>query len=134
MVSLEQQSLQIQTATDRIGATVHTCGVHYLEYNNTFRHCHEGSLKLLEVSLDINLARNALELEVEGSAELIPDVCVHESEDESMVIVMFATTSAVYRLVLHHPELVMKVGSLQSGVEGRWGLILVERFCFRVRS
>ena len=95
------------------------CTVHYQRshihthtHTHTILHCrhyNEGSLKLLELSLDINLARNALVLEMEGAAELIPNVCVHESRDQSMVVVLFASCSAVYRLVLPHPAHIMKV-------------------------
>ena len=69
----------------------------------------EGSLRLWEVSLDIHLVHNALQLDFEGgSSSLLPNVSVHEY-DTSSVVVLFATSSAVYRLMLPHPAAVVKV-------------------------
>ena len=66
----------------------------------------------MEVSLDIQLVHNALQLDLEGVAGstpfLLPDVTVHEY-DRSSVVVLFATNSAVYRLVLPHPNVIVKV-------------------------
>lgn len=72
------------------------------------RHYFEGRLKLLEVSLDVALAHNALDLVLDGTDHLLPDVTVHE-EGQSDVIVLFSTTSTAYRLVLPHPEKIVAV-------------------------
>ena len=83
-------------------------------YQNEFpsRQCCEGCLRLLEVSLDIQLVHNALQLDLEGVAGstlfLLPAVTVHEY-DRSSVVVLFATNSAVYRLILPHPNVIVKV-------------------------
>ena len=72
----------------------------------------EGSLRLLEVSLDIHLIHNALQLDLEGgpaSNSLLPDVSVYEYGSSS-VVVLIATGAAVYRLTLPHPAAVLKVG------------------------
>ena len=78
--------------------------------NVPYRQCYEGCLKLLEVSLDIQLVHNALQLDLEGVAGstpfLLPDITVH---DRSSVVVLFATSSAVYRLTLPHPNNIVKV-------------------------
>ena len=71
----------------------------------------EGSLRLLEISLDIHLVHNALHLDFEGgpaSNTILPDVSIHEY-DSSSVVVLFATSSAVYRLTLPHPTAIVKV-------------------------
>lgn len=65
-------------------------------------------MKLLEISLDVALAHNALELILDGSDALLPEVTIHEYE-QSEVIILFATGSTAYRLVLPHPEKIMKV-------------------------
>ena len=85
---------------------------HVNMYDHSFRQCCEGSLRLLEVSLDIHLVHNALQLDLEGGAGstplLLPDITIHEY-DSSSVVVLFATSSAVYRLILPHPAAVVKV-------------------------
>ena len=66
----------------------------------------------MEVSLDIQLVHNALQLDLEGVAGftpfLLPDVTIHEY-DRSSVVVLFATSSAVYKLMLAHPNTIVKV-------------------------
>ena len=72
----------------------------------------EGCLRLLEFSLDIQLVHNALQLDLEGVAGstpfLLPNVTIYEY-DRSSVVVLFATSSAVYRLILPHPNNIVKV-------------------------
>ena len=66
----------------------------------------------MEFSLDIQLVHKALQLEIEGVAGstpfLLPDITVHEY-NRSSVVVLFATSSAVYRLILPHPSNIVKV-------------------------
>ncbi len=63
---------------------------------------------MLEVSLDVPLVQNALELVLDNSDHLLPDVCIYEYE-KSEVVVLFATTTTAYRLLLPHPEKIVKV-------------------------
>ena len=99
--------------------------------NVPYRQCCEGCLKLLEVSLDIQLVHNALQLDLEGVAGstpfLLPDVTVHEY-DQSSVVVLFATSSAVYRLILPHPNNIVKVSIILQAL----GLHL--QFCYKSAS
>ena len=86
--------------------------------NVSYRQCCEGCLRLLEVSLDIQLVHNALQLDLEGVAGstpfLLPDVTVHEYNCSS-VVVLFATSLAVYRLTLPHPNNIFKVSIYNEG-------------------
>ena len=66
-------------------------------------------LSLLEVSLDTNLSHNALKLVLRGVGPVLPDVCVQEV-GSAHVVVLFATASTVFRLILPHPEAIIKVG------------------------
>ena len=66
------------------------------------------SLYLLEVSLDCSLAHSALHLELQDGSTIVPDVSIQELEGSS-VAVLFATTSAVFRLLLPHPDAISKV-------------------------
>jgi hypothetical protein len=68
----------------------------------------EGRLKLLEISLDISLSQNALELVLDGADQLLPNVTICE-HGRSDVMVLFATTSTAYRLVLPHPDKISRV-------------------------
>lgn len=72
------------------------------------RHYFEGHLKLLEVSLDVALVHNALDLILEGDDHLLPDVTIRECR-RTDVMVLFCTTSTAYRLVLPHPEKIVTV-------------------------
>ena len=65
-------------------------------------------LSLLEVSLDTNLSHNALKLVLRGVGPVLPDVCVQEV-GSAHVVVLFATASTVFRLILPHPEAIIKV-------------------------
>ena len=65
---------------------------------------------LLEVSLDCSLAHAAVHVEVRDGSTVVPHVSVQELEGSS-VAVLFATTSAVFRLLLPHPDSVNKVYS-----------------------
>lgn len=73
-----------------------------------FRHYFEGRLKLLEISLDVPLAHNALELVLGGADHLLSGATIHE-HGQSEVMVLFTTTTTAYRLVLPHPEKISKV-------------------------
>lgn len=68
-------------------------------------------LELLEVSLDTSLAYNALRLDMSDAGPLVPEVCIQEL-GQNHVAVMFATATTVHRLVLPHPEAVLKVRGL----------------------
>lgn len=57
--------------------------------------------------MDKELAYNAVELVLE-SPDLLPDVFIHEV-GRSDVVVLFATTSTAYRLILPHPTRIHKV-------------------------
>ena len=70
-------------------------------------------LSLLEVSLDTNLSHNALKLVLRGVGPVLPDICVQEV-GSTHVVVLFATASTVFRLVLPHPEAIIKVGCPDS--------------------
>jgi len=72
------------------------------------RHYEAGTLRLLEVSLDTDLAHNALKLVLKGPGTLLPDVSILELGN-TQVVVLFATASTVFRLMLPHPEAVIKV-------------------------
>lgn len=72
------------------------------------RHYEADTLKLLEVSLDTDLAHNALKLVLKGPGTLLPDVSILEL-GSTHVVVLFATASTVFRLMLPHPETVIKV-------------------------
>lgn len=72
------------------------------------RHYSEHRLRLLEVSLDVPLAHNALELELEGTDHLLPDVSIVEHRMAN-VMVLFCTNTTAYRLLLPHPEKIMTV-------------------------
>ena len=72
------------------------------------RRYYDLKLELLEVSLDISLACNALRLDMADAGPLVPEVCVQEL-GQNHVVVMFATATTVHRLVLPHPEAVLKV-------------------------
>ena len=72
------------------------------------RQCRGSSLYLLELSLDCSLAHAALRVEVRDGSTVVPDVSVRELEGSS-VAVLFATTSAVFRLLLPHPDAISKV-------------------------
>jgi len=75
----------------------------------------EGRLKLLELSLDTELAYNAVELVLE-SPDLLPDVSIHEVE-VCDVVVLFGTSTTVYRLTLPHPARIKQVHTvIQDGV------------------
>ena len=65
-------------------------------------------LRLLELSLDTNLSHNALKLVPRGAGPVLPDICVQEV-GSAHVVVLFATASTVFRLVLPHPEAIIKV-------------------------
>ncbi len=64
-------------------------------------------MKLLELSLDVELAYNAVELVLE-SPDLLPDVSIHEVE-VCDVVVLFGTSTTVYRLTLPHPARIKQV-------------------------
>ena len=68
-------------------------------------------LRLLEVSLDTNLSHNALKLVLRGLGSVLPQVCIQEV-GSAHVVVLFATASTVFRLVLPHPEAIIKVDCL----------------------
>ena len=72
------------------------------------RHYEGDVLSLLEVSLDTNLSHNALNLVLRGVGPVLPDVCIQEV-GSTHVVVLFATASTVFRLVLPHPEAIIKV-------------------------
>ena len=73
-----------------------------------YRQCRGSSLYLLELSLDVGLTHAALRLDVKDGSVLLPGVNVQEV-DGSSAVVLFATTSAAFRLVLPHPEIISKV-------------------------
>ena len=75
-----------------------------------------GVLSLVELSLDVNLASNALRLVFESPTTVLLGNDIHEQEDSS-VVVSFSTTVAVYRLVLPHPEDIAKVSSYCRFIE-----------------
>lgn len=81
--------------------------VHEYETLNT-RLSRGSSLYLLEVSLDCSLIHSALHLELQDGSTIVPDVSIQELEGSS-VAVLFATTSAVFRLLLPHPDAISKV-------------------------
>ena len=58
--------------------------------------------------MDADLAHNALRLQLADGGVLLPGPCVHELGTAHLVL-LFATTAAVYRLVLPHPEAIAKV-------------------------
>ena len=58
--------------------------------------------------MDTSLVHNALKLLLTDGGPLLPSVSIHEL-GASNVVVLFATSSAVFRLVLPHPEAVLKV-------------------------
>ena len=68
-------------------------------------------LRLFEVSLDISLSHNALKLVLRGLGSVLPDLCIQEV-GSAHVAVLFATASTVFRLVLPHPEAIIKVDCL----------------------
>ncbi len=70
------------------------------------------------MSLDVGLAHNALELVLEEGNYLISDVFFHEY-NQSDLMVLFATASTAYRLVLPHPEKVAKVRHSNWKARGR---------------
>ena len=72
------------------------------------RHYEGDVLSLLEVSLDTNLSHNALKLLLKGVGPVLPDVSVQEV-GSAHVVVLFATASTVFRLILPHPEAIIKV-------------------------
>ena len=74
-------------------------------------------LELLEVSLDTSLAYNALRLDMSDAGPLVPEVCIQEL-GQNHVAVMFATATTVHRLVLPHPEAVLKDPAMLSVGEG----------------
>ena len=84
---------------------VYTC-LYALYYVS--RQCRGSSVYLLEVSLDCSLANAALHIEVRDRSTVLPDVTVQEIEGSS-VVVLFATSSCVFRLLLPHPETINKV-------------------------
>ena len=65
-------------------------------------------LRLLEISLDTNFSHNALKLVLRGVGSVLPQVCIQEF-GSAHVVVLFATASTVFRLVLSHPEAIIKV-------------------------
>ena len=65
-------------------------------------------LELLEVSLDTSLAHHAVRLDLTDAGPLVPEVCIQEL-GQSDVAIMFATTTTVHRLLLPHPEAILKV-------------------------
>ena len=72
------------------------------------RHYEGDVLSLLEISLDTNLSHNALKLVLRGVGPVLPDVSVQEV-GSAHVVVLFATASTVFRLILPHPEAIIKV-------------------------
>lgn len=67
-------------------------------------------MKLLELSFDLQLAHNALELVLDEGNYLLSDVFFHEY-GESDLMVLFATATTAYRLLLPHPHRVAKVSA-----------------------
>ena len=59
--------------------------------------------------LDINHSYHALKLVLRGVGPVLPDISVQEV-GSAHVVVLFATASTVFRLVLPHPEAIIKVG------------------------
>ena len=75
-----------------------------------YRRYHDHTLEFIELSLDINLACNALRVLI--SKECGPLVGgVNIVELASHVIILFATATSVHRMVLPHPEAIVKVCS-----------------------
>lgn len=79
-------------------------------YTRLCRQYESGVLSLVELSLDVNLASNALRLIFGSPTTVLLANDIHEQEDLNVVIT-FSTTVAVYRLVLPHPETISKVSS-----------------------
>ena len=73
-----------------------------------FRRYYDLKLELLEVSLDTSLAHHAVRLDLTDAGPLVPEVCIQEL-GQSDVAIMFATTTTVHRLLLPHPEAILKV-------------------------
>ena len=82
-----------------------------------FRRYHDYKLEFVELSLDVDLANSALRVHIpKGCGPVVPRVCMVELA--SSVVIMFATVTSVFRLILPHPDTVVKV-------RGTWSLGVV---------
>jgi nuclear pore complex protein Nup160 len=70
-----------------------------------------GTLELIEISMNKDLVGNAVKIHLpQGAGLILSDVGV--AELTSHLVIMFATSVTVYRLILPHPEVVAKDSSL----------------------
>ena len=84
-----------------------------------FRRYHDYMLEFVELSLDVDLANSALRVHIPGGCgPVVPKVDVVECA--SAVVVMFATVTSVFRLILPHPNTIARVRHRSISLENLW--------------